>query len=195
MPRKRYALLALAVSLLVVSAMACSLMPQTPTLLPPPDTVTPYVPATTPSENATSPPPTEGAPVEPTTPPDESPTETPEPTETPTEKPPQPTAEPTTPVSEGPLDFEEPRWVHAYHKKPDGGVVMTVTIKIIGGAPPFTIKHDGNVVGTTMSREYFLGFDVAGCKGIAHNIIVESADGQNKKRDYWLGGDILPWCQ
>jgi hypothetical protein len=79
--------------------------------------------------------------------------------------------------------------------KPDGGVVMTITINIIGGAPPFTIKHDGNLVGTTSSRQYYFAFDVAGCSGIAHNIIVESADGQSKKHDYWLGRDVLPWCQ
>jgi hypothetical protein len=195
MRKKHYALLILVAVTLVASTMACSLARQTSPPPPPPDTVTPYVPLTTAPESATSPPPTEGAPVEPTTSPEESPTETAELTETPTEELPQATAEPTTPVSEGPLDFEEPRWVHAYAHKPDGGVVLTLTIKIIGGAPPFTIKHDGDFVGTTMSREYYFGFEAAGCKGIAHNITVESADGQSKKHDYWLGKDVLPWCQ
>ena len=195
MPKKQYALLIVAAATLVASSLSCGLRPPAPTPPPPPDTVTPYVPVTAAPEEATSVPPTETPVVEPTAESEPTPTETPEPTETPTEKPPEPTAEPTVPASEGPLDFEEPRWVHAYAHKPDGGVVLTITIKIIGGAPPFTIKHDGNVVGTTTDRQYYFGFEAAGCKGIAHNIIVESADSQSQKHDYWLGRDALPWCQ
>jgi hypothetical protein len=194
MPKKHCVLLVVAAAALAASSLACNMATQTPAL--PPDTVTPYVPVTTTPEQPTSlPAPTEAAPVEPTTPPETSPTETPEPTETPTKESPTATAKPTAPVSEGPLDFEEPRWVHAYAHKPDGGVVVTLTIKIIGGAPPFTVKHDGIVVGTTMNRQYYLVFDAAGCSAIVHNITVESADGRDKEHDYYLGKDVLPWCQ
>jgi hypothetical protein len=92
------------------------------------------------------------------------------------------------------LDFEEPRWVHAWAPAEGGGVMVTVTIKIIGGAPPFTVRHEGNVVGQTMNREFFLGFPWAGCKAITRNITVESADGQSKSKNYWLGTEVMPWC-
>ena len=189
--RKRCTLLILATAVLVASALACNAPARMSTPPPPPNTVTPYIPVTSPPQDATSPPaPTEGA-SEPTTSP-ESPTETATPTESATDTP-EPTTAPTKPVSEGPLDFEEPRWVHAWAPA-EGGVVLTVTIKIIGGAPPFTVKHEGNVVGQTMNREFFFGFPWAGCKAIARNITVESADGQSKSKDYWLAGEVLPWC-
>jgi hypothetical protein len=189
--KKRCALLILAAAVLVASALTCNVSTRMSTLPPPPNTVTPYIPVTSPPQDATSPPaPTEES-SEPTAPP-ESPTETATPTESATDTP-EPTKAPTKPVSEGPLDFEVPRWVHAWAPA-EGGVVLTVTIKIIGGAPPFTVKHEGDVVGVTMERQFYFSFRWSGCGGIAKNITVESADGDTKTHDYWLGPEVLPWC-
>ena len=212
-----FAILALVV--LVASILACSPPTPTTTAVPqaPPPTVTPYVPATLPPEpppEDTAPPPTE-APTEtleppteeatlgPTPDPQPEATVTPEPTDaptpTPTTKPvPQPTAKPTstpTPtqgVSEGPLDFEPPRWVYSWEKQEDG-VRVVLEVIIIGGAPPFTVSHGPNVHGTTTGRTYYLDFDW-GCGNMAQSITVESSDGQKVKKDYWIGTDQQPWC-
>jgi len=192
MSNKRYALIVLAVTALVASILACNPPKQTGPK-PAPDTVTPYVPATAQSQDAPTPipPPSTDVPGE------SAPTDTPvEPTETLTPPPPTsaPAPTPTPPVSEGPLDFEEPRWVHAWERRESGGVWVTVKVKIVGGAPPFKIYYDGDLHGESTEREYLLKFAAAGCGQIAHNIVVESADGQSKSHDFWLGGDKLPWC-
>lgn len=192
MLNKRCALILLAVAALVTSILACN-PPGRTEPKPPPDTVTPYVPATAQSQDA---PPSE----QPADVPSEGEPETPvEPTETSTPSPfpatstPAPTKTPTPPVSEGPLDFEEPRWVHAWEPR-EGGVWVTVKVKIVGGAPPFKVYYDGALHGESMEREYLLKFAASGCGQIVHNITVESADGQSKSHDFWLGGDKLPWC-
>ncbi|MBN1814634.1 MAG: hypothetical protein JXA14_22530 [Anaerolineae bacterium] len=194
MLNKRCVLIILTVTALVASILACNPPgPTGPKLAP--DTVTPYAPATAQSQDA---PPPES----PTDVPSESaPTEVPaEPTETFTPSPPPatstsaPTKTPTPPVSEGPLDFEEPHWVHAWEPREGGGVLVTVKVKIIGGAPPFTIYYDGGLHGESIEREYLLQFPAAGCGQIVHTITVESADGQSKSDDFWLGGDLLLWC-
>jgi hypothetical protein len=115
----------------------------------------------------------------------------PPPTDTP-EPPPPPTSTPE-PVSEGVLDFVEPRWVHGWEPR-EGGVKVYVKITITGGAPPFTIRHDVPVHGETMDREYIIDFEWAGCGSITHSVTVESADGQSLKKDYWLAGSEHPWC-
>jgi hypothetical protein len=165
MKNKHHVLVFLAVVTLILSILACN-APQTPTPNRPPDTVTPYSPATAQSQDA--------------------------PTTEPSER--APTLTPTPPVSEGPLDFEEPRWVHAWRPREGGGVWVTVKVQIIGGAPPFTISFDGSFHGTSTERLYLLEFSASGCGQIVHNITVESADGDSKTRDFWLGGDLLLWC-
>jgi hypothetical protein len=191
MSNRRYVLIVLAVAALVAGILACN--PPEPTgPKPAPDTVTPYVPATAQSQDASpSEQPTgEGEPTQASA----------EPTETFTPSPPPatstsaPTRTPTPPVSEGPLDFEEPRWVHAWEQQAGGGVLVTVKVKIIGGAPPFTVYYDGGFHGESREREYLLDFPAQGCGQIVHTITVESADGQSKTDDFWLGGDLLLWC-
>jgi hypothetical protein len=200
MLNKRYTLIIIAAIALTASVLACN--PPEPTgPRPAPDTVTPYVAATAQSQDAPPPESPTAVPGE-DTPTDVSvePTEVPaEPTETFTPSPPPatstsaPTKTPTPPVSEGPLDFEEPRWVHAWEPR-EGGVLVTVKVKIIGGAPPFTIYYDGGRHDETSEREYLLKFPAAGCGQIVHTITVESADGQSKTDDFWLGGELLLWC-
>jgi hypothetical protein len=201
MLNKRYVLIVLAVTALVVSTLACN-PPEPRGPKPAPDTVTPYAPVTAQSQDAPPPEsptdvPGEGSPTDVPVAPTEVPAE---PTETFTPSPPPatstsaPTKTPTPPVSEGPLDFEEPRWVHDWRPQDSGGVIVVVKIKIIGGAPPFTIKHEGNVIGETTDREYIFEFPWAGCKAVARNVTVESADGQSKSKNYWLSSDVMPWC-
>jgi hypothetical protein len=197
MLNKRYALIILTAVALLASILACN--PPEPTgPKPAPDTVTPYAPATSQPQD-TRPPespgdaPGESAPTDVSADSTQVPTD---PTETFTPSPPPatstsaPTKTPTPPVSEGPLDFEEPRWVHAWESR-EGGVLVTVKVKIIGGAPPFTIYLDGGLHDETTVRDYLLKFPAAGCGQIVHTITVESADGQSKTKDFWLGGDLL----
>jgi len=81
-----------------------------------------------------------------------------------------------------------------WERLPDGNVKVVVKVEITGGAPPFTIKHDGVVVGTTWERLFLVDFLHLGCSGIGHTITVESADGQSVTHDYWLHMDRLDWC-
>jgi hypothetical protein len=191
---KRHTLIVIAAISLLASVLACN--PPEPTgPKPAPDTVTPYVPATAQSQDAPSP-------ESPDTPGESAPTDAPADSDTPTEtftpppatSTPAPTKTPTPPVSEGPLDFEEPRWVHAWERREGGGVWVTVKVKIIGGAPPFTISIDSGFHDETTERNYLLKFPAEGCGQIVHTITVESADGQSKTDDFWLGGELLLWC-
>jgi hypothetical protein len=187
---KRHVFISLATIMLIASILACN-APTRSTPKPPPDTVTPYVPATAQSQDVQpSKAPDEAQPTQ------ESPAETeaPTPSEVPATSTSAPTPIPTQPVSEGPLDFEEPRWVESWAPSGDGGILVTIKVKIVGGAPPFTIKHEGNVVGTTWEREYNVEFPWAGCKPIARNITVESADGQSASKNYWISTDVMGWC-
>jgi hypothetical protein len=192
---KRHTLIFIAAISLLASVLACN--PPEPTgPKPAPDTVTPYVPATARPQDAPSPEssdtPSEGAPTD--VPADSADTPTETFTPPPATSTPAPTKTPTPPVSEGPLDFEEPRWVHAWERREGGGVWVTVKVKIIGGAPPLTIYFDGGPHDETTERDYLLKFPAEGCGQIVHTITVESADGQSKTDDFWLGGELLLWC-
>lgn len=192
---KRHTLIVIAAISLLASILACN--PPEPTgPKPAPDTVTPYVPATARPQDGPSPEssdaPSESAPTDAPADSTDTPTETFTPP--PATSTPAPTKTPTPPVSEGPLDFEEPRWVHAWERREGGGVWVTVKVKIIGGAPPFAIYFDGGFHDESSVREYLLKFPAEGCGQIVHNITVESADGQSKTDDFWLGGDLLLWC-
>jgi hypothetical protein len=103
----------------------------------------------------------------------------------------EPTPEATSeaPVSEGPLDFPRPTQLDAWEGVEDGHRV-TIVVHITGGAPPFTIYHDGVEIETTQERDYPLVFTVGGCT-LTHTITVESADGQSVSHDYFIRG---PWC-
>jgi len=185
MTTKRFTLAALALVALVAVTLACNL-PTPAGDQEPPATVTPFVPSDGPGpDDATQPPPPADTPEPP------PPTNPPLPTNTPL--PPAPTDTPQ-PVSEGPLDFEEPRWIHAWEPAGGGQNLVTVKITIIGGAPPFTVSHGPNVVGTTSDRVYFIEFERGGCTGITQSITVASADGQSIKKDYWISTDDQPWC-
>jgi hypothetical protein len=180
--------------ILVVTATAisaCSSAGQVSPTEGAPPTVTPVAPeATSPPTEMSAPPPTNTP--EPTDEPTSGPTDTPEPTPTET---PEPTSTPRPrPRSAGPLDFVQPEWVYMWERQPDGNVKVVVKVEISGGAPPFTIKHDGAAVGTTWERLYLLDFLHLGCTGIAHTITVESGDGQSVTHDYWLNVDRMDWC-
>lgn len=192
---KRYPLIYLALTVLVAGVLACNAPTPTTSIPQPPPTVTIYIPPTSPPQGTPSPPPPEASPEATITP------TSPEATETPTQTPPPPTPTtppatptPTTPVSEGPLDFEKPTWIVNWEPLEDGENRVVVMIRIIGGAPPFTVIHEHEVVGQTWEREYYIEFLRRGCSGIAYEIIVESADGQSVKKGYWIGGDQQPWC-
>lgn len=190
---KRYASMLLAFVLLLASILACNAPRPTPRVpLPPPATVTPYTPATPSSPDELQPPPTEPE-TELTATPEQPPATDTLPPPPATEKP-APTPSPTEAVSEGPLDFDEPRWIHGYEKLPDGGIKVAVIITIIGGAPPFTIKHEGDLVGETVEREYVIQYPRHGCSPIVYNITVDSADGQSKVKEYYIHTDLQPWC-
>jgi hypothetical protein len=157
-----------------------------------PATVTPVAPtATSPPTETPTPLPTNTP--EPTDEPTPEPTDTPVPTPTATTEPTS-TPKPQPPKSTGPLDFPQPEWVYMWEKQPDGNVKVVVEVVITGGAPPFTVKHDGNVVGKTWERSFLVDFLHMGCSGIGHTITVESADGQSITHDYWLHVDRLDWC-
>lgn len=74
---------------------------------------------------------------------------------------------------------------------PDGGFKVTITVRITGGAPPYTIYHDLDVLTTTETNPQIV-FTARGCTALVHTITVESADGQSVKHDYWISP---PWCK
>ena len=182
----------LALIVLAAAILACN-APASTTLAPQPSpTVTVHVPPASPPQETPSPPPPES-------PPEETPT-LPEATETPTDTPPSPTPTtppatptPTPPISEGPLDFEEPQWVYSWEPLEEGENRVVVMIRIIGGAPPFTVTHEHEIAGETWEREFYIEFLRRGCSGIAYGIVVESADGQSVEKGYWLGTGQQPW--
>lgn len=99
-----------------------------------------------------------------------------------------PVATAETPVSAGPLDFPEPTWLDGWQPVANGREV-TIVVHISGGAPPFTVSHQGQSF-QTQQRDYPLKFVVNRCE-IFGTIIVESADGQRVSHDYWIDA---PWC-
>lgn len=170
--------IALALSLLLLAALACNAPGGEPT--EPPPTVTPFVAPETATE---APQPTNTpAPSEP------GPTNTPKPTATNTPAP-GPTAT-LQPISEGPLEFPKPTRLDSYQQLPEGGYEATIVVRISGGAPPFTIRHDMEEY-ETWERDYPLVFRHSGCGAMVHTITVESADGQTMSHDYWIPA---PWC-
>ena len=66
---------------------------------------------------------------------------------------------------------------------------MTIIVCITGGAPPYTVHHDLDVF-TTTETHLAIVFIARGCT-LVHTILVESADGQSNKHDYWIRA---PWC-
>jgi serine/threonine protein kinase len=118
--------------------------------------------------------PTSPAPA-PTTPATAGPTSTPMPA---TEAPP----------SGEPLDFPKPERLDSWGTV-EGGHEGTIIVHIIGGVPPFTVRHDVESF-TTSERDYTLELVERGCD-IIHNITVESADGQTVSKDYYIRA---PWC-
>lgn len=190
MTNKRCILIFLILVVTAIVVSACASAETAPPAEEVPPTVTPISPATTaPPAETSTPVPTDTP--EPTDEPPAEPTDTPAPTDT---AEPTPTPQPRPPRSEGPLDFVQPEWVYMWESQPDGNVKVVVEVEITGGAPPFTIKHDGSVDGKTWGRLYLLDFLHLGCSGIGHTITVESADGQSVTHDYWLHIDRLDWC-
>lgn len=199
--RDKRRLVYLAFVALVAGSLACS-APTPTTTAPQPSfpTATPHPLPTLPPQKTVPPAPTDTpAEAKPTS---ESPeaTETattealPSATPTPQAATPTPTETSTPSPSEGPLDFDPPTWIHSWEPLPDGQYKVVVTIHISGGAPPFTIKHEHNIVGQTSERDFAIEFTRGGCSAIVYNITVESADGQEVSKDYWIGVEAQPWC-
>lgn len=195
---RRNSLMSLALIALVASGLACNAPSPTPTdPQAPPPTVTPDISPTSPPQETPTLSPAE-------TPAEATPaTETPKATETATtEASPTATLHPSTETptpspSEGPLDFDPPTWVHSWEPLSDDQYKVVVIVNIRGGAPPFTIEHDGAVTkdSPTQERDYNLVILTSGCGAIVHNITVKSADGQEVSKDYYIGMDPQPWCE
>lgn len=178
---KRHTLMILALVGMVASTLACNAPTPTPQDQPPVETPD-SSPVSSPQE--TAPPPTD-TPSQPTfTPTPPAITETPSPTPTPTET---PTPEP---VSTGPLDFPVPAALDHWRPLENGEQEATIILRISGGAPPYTIHHDQSITTTWETRPKII-FQAQGCSALVHTIIVESADGQSVKHDYWIP---VPWC-
>lgn len=95
---------------------------------------------------------------------------------------------PIPPTSTGPLDFPAPTALDDWRPVSDEYEV-TIVLHIKGGAPPYTIHHDVDVF-TTSETNPAIVFRARGCT-LVHTILVESADGQSVKHDYWIQP---PWC-
>ncbi len=180
---RRYPIICLAFIGIVASILACN-APDQATLVPqpPPPTTTPHIPATIPPQETAPPSPTR------------SPTETLLPTPTqwfPPTNTPAPEGTPTTSASTGPLDFAVPTMLDHWQPLADGGHECKIVLRITGGAPPYTVHHDLDVF-TTWETNPAIIFTAHGCGALVHTIIVETADGQSVKHDYWIPA---PWCQ
>jgi hypothetical protein len=66
----------------------------------------------------------------------------------------------------------------------------TIIVPVTGGARPYTVHHDLDVL-TTWETDPAIVFRARECSGIAHTITIESADGQTVSHDYWIRP---PWC-
>jgi hypothetical protein len=182
--QRRFALIVLTLIGLVASILACNAPTPTPEDLSP--TGTTDVSPTSSPQDTTTPMPTETPPQPSPTPKTQPSTETPTPTPSPTLTP-----TPTAPVSTGPLDFPVPAALDHWRALENGEQEATIILHITGGAPPYTIYHDQTVVTTTWETAPAIVFQARGCSALVHTIIVESADGQSKKHDYWIP---VPWC-
>ena len=179
---RKHSLMVLALVGFVASALACNA--PTPTPQDVPTTATADGPSTL-APQETAPPPTNAPPKATPTPPTRAATKTPSPTPTPTEHP-----TPTRPVSTGPLDFPVPAELDHWQHVENDEWEATILLHITGGAPPYTIHHDQSVT-TTWETTPKIVFRARACGALVHTIIVESADGQSVKRDYWIPA---PWC-
>ncbi len=179
---KRSTLTILALIGLVASILACNAPPPPTADLPPVETTD----ALFSSPLQETAPPTETPPPATPTPTIPPPTDTPTPTLTPTERP-----TPTAAVSTGPLDFPVPAALDSWRTLDNGEQEATILLHISGGAPPYTIYHDQNLVTTTWDTTPGIVFRAGGCSALVHSITVNSADGQSVKHDYWIR---VPWC-
>ena len=175
---------------LVVSILACNAPTPTDQGPSPGEVVDPS--PTSPPQETESPPPT-SVPIEDTAtptppPPTETPSPTPSPTPTPTETPPP---IPTVPVSTGPLEFPVPWQLDHWRPLENGEMEATIILHISGGAPPYTVYHDQDLVTTTWKTDPAIVFQARACNALVHTIIVESADGQTTRNKYWIP---VPWC-
>ena len=73
----------------------------------------------------------------------------------------------------------------------DGGYEATIILRITGGAPPYTIRHDQDVF-ITEELSPAIVFTASGCGALVHTIVVASADGQSVAHDYAIPP---PWCE
>jgi len=183
---RRYAQMVLALVGLLASVLACN-MP-TSTVQAPPLTTMPDIPSTLPPQETVPLAPTETRPEAAPTSTSQTSTETPAPTET--EPLPTTTPVPTPPLSTGPLDFPIPTVLDHWRPLDDGEYEATIILRITGGAPPYTIRHDLDVF-TTWETNPAVVFTARGCTGLVHTLTVGSADGQSVKHEYWIPA---PWC-
>ncbi len=187
--------IALVLLFLLLATLACN-TPTTRVPVTAPPTVTPFVAATEERPTATlSPEPVVGPTTEPTVQPTETVAPTVGPTARPTVAATATTRPPTVPPSAGPLDFQPPGWIDGYDPLPEGRYRVYVTIHISGGAPPFTVYQENQLVAESSLRDLQFNFERTGCAAIVYTIVVQSADGQRVSHDYWIGVDQQPWCR
>ena len=184
MRKKRHTSAVLGLVALAASILACNA--PTPTSQSPSSVATPTTAATAPPQE-TLPSPLK-VPVEATSPSAPAATESPLPTQPPTPSEGRPT--PGPPVSTGPLDFPVPARLDSWQTLPNGANEATIILHISGGAPPYVVHHDLDVFVTEETSPAVI-FEAQGCSALVHTIIVESADGQSVKHDYWIPA---PWC-
>jgi hypothetical protein len=201
MKKRSCSYMLLAVTVLIVSGLACAV--PTPLTTQPLDP-TPFIP-TSPSSDATQPPPTDAVPADPTAPETTEaplPTDTEPPAPTATDAPPPPPPATTTPkptetteATLPPLNFEPPTGVDSWEDKGGGTYNVVLRVDIVGGVPPFTVSHGPTVQGTTEDRVYLIKFDWGSCKSaMVQSITVASSDGQEIKKNYFIAVANMPWC-
>jgi hypothetical protein len=101
---------------------------------------------------------------------------------------------PTEPATVGALNFEPPQFIDSWEPQGSSNKVV-LRVDIVGGVPPFTVSHGGNVDGTTSTRVYLIEFEWGSCKSaMVQSITVESSDGQSVKKDYYVPVERMPWC-
>jgi hypothetical protein len=172
---------------LVAGILACNA--PTPTSQVPSPNATPEMLPSEPPQESPLGSPTEAPPEATSTPVPPATTEA-APTSTETTPPPATTPRPTPPASGGPLDFPVPARLDSWRHLSDGRQEATIILRITGGAPPYTIHHDLDVF-TTWETSPAIVFEAQGCSALVHTIIVESADGQSVKKEYYIP---VPWC-
>jgi hypothetical protein len=84
-----------------------------------------------------------------------------------------------------------PAALNGWRTLDNGEQEASILLHISGGAPPYTIYHDQNLITTTWKTTPEIVFRATGCSALVHAITVQSADGQSVKHDYWIP---VPWC-